>query len=377
MCFVSFYGLYNDNPRYIAEKLHEINPDVEIIWCINKKKSNMIDIPKYAKVIKMGSLKKLFYQNTSCVIVDNLAGWYSGVALKKDKESYKSLINRKTLNISTWHGTPKKKIGVDAYDSSEYRFSSTTEFLCAASEYEKKIFKNSFIGVENIIKVGMPRNDLLVNISDAKKNDIKKKFGIESDKKVVLYAPTYRDEKESNFYMNDYTYGLDIKRLIGNLKEKFGGDWVFIFRGHQFDQSKSSFVEFCRQLDTEIIDGNIYDDMAEYLSVSDVLITDYSGSLFDFALTKRPCFLYTPDLEHYFNSERGVYSVEVPYEYNITNDQLEECINGFEKGIYERKLMAFNKNIGAITDGKSSERIALAINRYIITGDFCFEHKDN
>lgn len=359
--FSSFFGQYNDNPKYVSEKLHEVAPDIKIYWIIDENRCNCDDIPEYIEPVKSRSLRKFYLQNRAKVLVDNLAGWYNMVVPQSRYNLYKLIKNKKVYNLSTWHGTPRKKIGVEAYEYDERNsaFFSTSDLIICNSDYLYNIFRVCYQDKVPFLITGTPRNDILINITDKQIIGLKEKLGLNQRKRTVLYAPTYRSiesgyDYEDNF---DFLYGLDINNLIKVLHKKFGGEWQFVFRGHQFDQSRSDFKSFVKNIDIDFVDGNRHDDMAEYLSVSDILITDYSSSMFDFAITGRPCFLYTPDREIYENSLRGVYEIDLPYNNNDSNQELFNSIYEFNMEYYNTKNKKFLKTIGMREDGNASSRV--------------------
>ena len=150
---------------------------------------------------------------------------------------------------------------------------------------------------------------------------------------------------------------IDIEKLIYSLSLKFGGDFSFVFRAHRrvIMRMKGEKIE----LSEKVHDGNIGDDMAEYLLCADVLITDYSGSLFDIALTTKPCFLFAPDRDHYEHQERGFYMnyEDLPYPISSSFEQLVENINDYSVELQEKRRKAFLDQIGNVEDGHASERV--------------------
>lgn len=142
----------------------------------------------------------------------------------------------------------------------------------------------------------MPRNDELVNNHDNKTAAyIRKYYNIPADNKIILYAPTYRKGKR-----NEATdYNLDVRGIVEAAKERFGGEWTILYRMHYFIKKRLP-------ADTKgqhIIDVTDYGDMQDLLLAADILITDYSSSVWDYSLLKRPCFLYTTDLDEYLETQ--------------------------------------------------------------------------
>ena len=119
--------------------------------------------------------------------------------------------------------------------------------------------------------------------------------------------------------------------------------------------------------------------MAEYLACADVLLTDYSSSMFDFALTGRPCFLFAPDREHYEKRERGFYMSydALPFPASYTGGELLEKIKTFDKESYKQKIAKFLAAIGDAEDGRASERITRCIIHFIRKGEKKLETVDH
>ena len=188
---------------------------------------------------------------------------------------------------------------------------------------------------------------------------IKKKLCLPIEKKILLFAPTFRNSSDLGGLeqLNTIDYGL----LYKNLKLRFGGEWCFVFRVHTCVLNQIKNQNICEKFKKYgLVDGNKGDDMAEYLCCADILLTDYSSSMFDYLLTERPCFLYTPDFFEYMNSERGVYMGldTLPFP-NATNlNELYESILFFDNEEYLNKVRTYQKTIGNFEDGNASKRIS-------------------
>lgn len=191
---------------------------------------------------------------------------------------------------------------------------------------------------------------------------LQSKLGLPIDKKILLFAPTFR--RSIGRSGAEQMRQLDISRILAKMKQKFGGEWAFVFRVHHSVQNAINTGEYQRDY---IIDGNLHPDMAEYLACSDALITDYSGSMFDFALTKKPCFLYVPDLDAYENEERGFYIdfEELPFPAALKSEGVIEIIDKFEVKEYERKVELFLDKIGNVEDGQAASRVVNCIVNYV------------
>lgn len=363
--FSSFGGQYNDNPKYVSIKLHEDCPDIEQIWVISKKGKELP--PPYARIVEYGT-EAYFKAIYECkVIVDN----HSGVRSSKYPKSiifsvwHKFLSRRRSgqLSISTWHGTPIKKIMMDEPNARQlYNYYSSTNYVVAGCTYTRDKLMCSLDNKDEIKMYGTPRNDIFFGSNRIK--ELKQKLGLPQDKKVALFAPTFRNsiEKSGLIQMKD----LNLSLLCEKLSSKFGGEWCFVFRAHNLVISQINMKE----IDPSgkiVINGNMHDDMAEYLACTDVLINDYSSSMFDFALTQKPCFLYTPDLVEYSSEERGLYMDirELPFPLSLTTAELIDSIDTFEFSDYKEKINVMLANLGNCENGNASAKIVEDIKNFI------------
>ncbi len=368
--FQSFGGQYNDNLKYISESLHALKPDIHIVWAVSQDKCNISDVPDYVSCVDIDSREYVYYSCKSHVLVDNMTG-IRGTIRREDSKVIRWLLSsKKQLNISTWHGTPIKKIGLDMKNNAPFSaYVTSSDYLIAGCRYTQVHLCKAFSPI-NVICCGTPRNDILVNgLTNSQKIRLKTKLGLPADKKIVLFAPTFRDAPEySGVYQME---NFDIQRILNTLQCRFGDEWVFVFRVHH---------EVLKEIDVEaisdkykgvVINGNTHDDMAEYLAISDALITDYSGSVFDYALTGKPGFLFTPDKDHYLNDERGVYIPleELPYPYAVDLNSFYQLIENYQEAEAKERIRRFNKKVGNCETGNASEFLAQRVISFIETGE--------
>ena len=352
--FNSFFGQYNDNPKYVSEVLRKKYPSIKQVWVVKKSINKFL--PKEFDTVRYASLKYYYYLANSVATVDNMMGSRGTFTDSKGNLLRKIFIGNKQYNISTWHGTPLKNIGNDVPGANKNTtYITSAVYLTSGCEYFSRCIKSSYPGVV-LKECGTPRNDILVNGVDSV-DQMKIKLNIPPEKHVVLFAPTFRDDiQQSGIAQMQH---LDIKRLLNELKKKFGGEWVFVYRVHHIVEEKLTDLSF----DNNVINGNYGEDMAEYLSISDVLITDYSSSMFDYALTKKPCFLFALDREYYESVERGFYvSInDLPFEFSGNNEELINCIIDFDEYSYKLKIEEFLLSIGNKENGTASEYVADSI----------------
>lgn len=367
--FLGLGGQYSDNVKYISQKLHEMNPETTIFWSISDKCNDKL--PSYVVPIQEISYAAINLRFSCHVVVDCDMGVTVPYCLPLFKYTKWIIKRSKQLTISTWHGTPLKKILLDDV-ASNCRYTSRrrllSDFIIAGCRFTKFVLIQSIQGNNeySAFLTGTPRNDILFNHDIEYKKSIRDRLKLPRNKKIFLFAPTFRDnvEQSGGFQMKE----LRIKQILDLCTQYWGGEWIWVFRLHprvllSIDSSayESSYI----------INGNNGDDMAEYLFCADILLTDYSSTMFDFMLTGRPCFLFAPDREHYEKQERGFYFNydSLPFPIAYTNAQLIENIKTFDKIAYKRNVDQFLQDIGNVEDGKASERIAECIVHFIKTGE--------
>lgn len=350
MC-VSFQGSgFGGNIKYIINELFKIDEDdIEVCWAVNNRHESYKNI----KFIKHRTLAFYYYLATSKVwICDTRIPWYW----------YKST---KQFYIQTWHGgIALKKIEKDAesvlttkYLKSAFHDSKMANLFISNSRFNTLLYRNAFWYDGEILECGYPRNDILVANHIEEANDIKYlKFGICTQQKIVLYAPTFRVGK------NIDVYDIDLQRCLVALKEKYNDDFQLLVRFHP-NISKMS-KDFVRKF--KCIDVTFYEDMQELLLIADVLITDYSSTMFEFALMQKPVFLYANDEDDY-KADRGYYFEldSLPFSVSRTNDELYKNIISFDEVRYKENLKEFMKELGINETGKASSIVAKRIIREI------------
>ena len=228
------------------------------------------------------------------------------------------------------------KVKNEAWVAKADELGNETDFIVSNSEFENMVYRTSYWENTEILEYGHARNDMLLN--KTKYNKMNKKvreyYNIGKNTKILLYAPTFRDDFSAD------TYNLDYAKLLEAVKEKFGGNWVLMVRFH----FKLRNVDFSDDLSDNIINATDYYDMQELLCAADIGITDYSSWLCDFVLTDKPGFIYCSDMDKYVD-ERGFYYPlsETPFPISKTNEEFYENIINFDAKKYEKKRQEFLK----------------------------------
>lgn len=344
-CFGGKSG-YGCNCKYIVEKLLSEEYSVEIVWCVENNSS--WQFPKGIRTVVYNSLEYFRDLYTAGIIIDNC-----GVTCYPYKRKEQYMMN-------TWHGSgPFKKVGVslyvddeDIYEQYIKMFSYVDVFLSNSAD-NTEMFRDSFLYCGEIYESGSPRNDILFTQNNIKEQ-IYKKFGIESGKKILLYAPTFRGGwAEAGADSSFDWYDLDMQYVLETLSQRFGGEFILMYRFHNvlYEYGKpNTFYPFG-------IDVTYYPDVMELLVAADILITDYSSVMWDFSLQRRPVFLYHND-ECEYSDDRGFYwpIARWPYPRAHTCEELCQVIRRFSEEEYLQKLEVFFEEDPSYDDGHASER---------------------
>lgn len=341
---------YSDNLKYIGEALRAEGKKYQLIYAGKALKCFDELENKGITPIELNSLKFFYYGMTSKVIVTN-SGGVSYLPLKKSQ-----------FVINTWHGGGAyKKIGIDMYEDSKlFRkdlllAARETDVMLTTCERFKEIFCRAMLIPENKFwSIGMPRNDCLLQLNHEKEIAVKNKLGLSDTDRLVLFAPTYR--KVDDNYFNDsvaVSYGINEEMVLNALHNRFGGDWVFAYRYHPCIVNKQTI-----QHSKRIIDLSDYDDMQELLLAADVLINDFSSSMWDFMLTGKPCFIFAKDLKHYIETT-DLYTPleEWPFPVAESNEKLDENIREFDELSYKTACRKHYDALGGCESGKATQYV--------------------
>ena len=338
----NFFGKgYGDSPKYVVEEIFEQNKDYKIVWLVKKYDHNM---PDKVRQVKRGTFSELYYLSTARVWIDN-SRKHAGITKRKVQ-----------FYIQTWHGgIALKKIEGDSkealttnYIKSAKSDSKMIDVLLSNSKYFSKIFEKSF-WYEGIIKeTGMPRSDIFFRSTDNIKMKVRDFYGLQSNQKIALYVPTFRDDHSSD------AYDLEYLKLLDELGKKFGEDWIILVRMHPNAGEYQSKVRYS----SKVLDGSKYSDVNELIMSSDLVITDYSSCMFDGMLAKTRVILYTPDAKEYLSS-RGMYFslAELPFPHGKNNEELRRIIRTYDDDRMREAYRKFAKIVGMVDDGGASKRV--------------------
>ena len=350
--FESFMGRNcSGQPKYVYKYLQEAYGDkYKCIWVVDRKG---VEIPGKHKICKRFSLKYYYYMNRSKYWVNNMR---QPLSIPRREE---------TVMLATWHGTPLKRLVFDMddvhsanprYKDIVFKQTRAWDYLLSDNPFSTERFQSCFrFEKEKILEYGYPANDpMYAPDREEQAAKIKEKLGIPKDKKVILYAPTWRDDQ---FYEAGQ-YGFELDLDVNRLQEEFGDEYVLLLRLHYFivDQlDLSKYGDFT-------VDGSSYDDITDLYLISDMLITDYSSVFFDYANLKRPVLYYTYDLDKYRDVLRGFYldmEKDLPGPLLLTNDEVVDAIKNIDKikEQYKDRYEEFYNRFCGVDDGHAAQRV--------------------
>lgn len=343
--FCSYYGRgYSDNPKAIAEAMLAAKTNAKLVWLVKNEKE-AATLPEGIEPCPYDSVKRIWALATARVWVDNC-------------RKYERFKKKNQFYLQTWHGFPLKRIEKDAIESlpadferGAVRDSRHTDLLLSNSAFETEVLRRCFWYDGEIAEYGSPRNDVFFNPKPEILSKVREMFALPENQKLVLYAPTFRADHSME------AYALDAKKLHEACCQRFGGDWTVLIRLHPnvAEQSKALFPYD----GNTIVDATMYPDMQELLSAADILITDYSSSMFDFALSGKPCFLFALDIDDYAKDRNFYFSLQdLPFPLADSNDAMAELVKNFEEEKYNDKRKDFYQSLAFCEDGKAAQRCA-------------------
>ena len=282
--FEAYWGAqYSCNPRALYEYIDHEHPEYKCVWSLTDEKTpikgNGIRVQRY-------SAEYYYYLATAKYFVNNV----------NFENAYKK--RQGQIEIQTMHGTPFKSMGLDVKDDfpdekavrNYIKRNRRWNYLVVQGKFSESMAWQWFRYKGNILRTGYPRTDDLFNVSDEEKISLKNLYGIPSDKKVILYAPTFR-------HKGKYEMPLDLDLMRKNLSDEY----VLLVRLHHFVSESYKVPED----GSFIFDAGKYSSIDDFYKVADALVTDYSSVMFDYALTGKKLIFFAYDLEEYTGSIRG------------------------------------------------------------------------
>ena len=289
---------YNDSSKAIYERMISDKrfSDYTFYWGLD---DISVDIPGSPVKVKADTWK-YFKTAFACKYWITCVNIERSLRFKKKNQIY----------LNTDHGITIKTCGNDAVGRKDYDF-YYINYYCVSGTYERNMYIRVFnLNPKSIIPTGLPRNDELYHISSEEVLGIKKRLGLDN-KKIILYAPTWRDSTDVG-----KTYTITPPITLEKWQESLGDEYVLLLRAHPYT-TKLLGVEF----NEFIRDYSSYNTVNDLIKISDILISDYSAIIFDFSITEKPIFCFAYDYDDYAKNRGIALDLKTEFPGGIVQDE--------------------------------------------------------
>ena len=347
--YTSFLGRqYSDNPRAIHQELVRRGAPLEHLWVVY---DGRCAVPETATAVREGSRE--YYESMAraryVISNDHFPDWFE----RRDDQ----------VCLQTWHGTPLKRLGLDATNSRRPlrrlprnwdRQLRNWQYVLSPNRFSTPIMRRAYQIEGEILETGYPRVDVLARPDrDVLSRKLRARLDLPDDKRIVLYAPTFRD----HVIDRRNRYRLELALDVDRLRQAVSEDTVVLFRKHHYIVDPVPVTD-----DGFVRDVSSYPDGTELMLAADVLVTDYSSMMVDFANTGRPMLFYTYDLDAYEEEIRGFnldFGATLPGPLLRTTDELGEALRGLDgvRAEYAERYATFRSTFCELDDGHATARV--------------------
>ena len=339
-----WYRGYLCNPRAIYEKLHELAPNVQAVWIVDREHAG--SMPPGVEHVIAGSRAYYRAMARAKYFVNNVN--FPNEFAKREG----------TIHVQTHHGTPLKTMGLDLRDAFMagqrmnferlLRRAARWDYSISANAFSTLVWERAYPTRYESLEVGYPRNDALANATEEDVERVRAELGVAPGQRVILFAPTHRE------YLLRYRPTVDIGRLADDL----GPEYTILLRLHYFYKNDPELEQAGR---AGIIDASGHPSIEELCVAADVLLTDYSSVMFDYAVLDRPIVVHAPDWDVY-RTLRGTYFDLLAEPPGVVTATHEELIAAFRSGAVAgedaaRLRAAFRARFCSLEDGRAAERV--------------------
>lgn len=345
--FESFFGKqYAGQPKYIYEYLLSLNLPYTFVWVYQKDTNT---IPGNPTIVKRGSIEYFKFVARAEYLVNNIVFPFHN---KRSETTY----------LQTWHGTPLKRLGFDIdvegpeVNAREnfYKESRNWDYLMTQNSYTSDILRRAFKFDKQIIELGYPHNDIFFQNNQSKIIEIKEKLNIPTNKKIILYASTWRDGDSNGGWSFNFTLKFDLLKWKKLLSEEY----ILLVRMHHLITD----IKDMEEVKGFAFNVSNYDDIQELSLLSDILITDYSSVFFDYAVSRKPILFYAYDLKEYAEKLRGFYldmHQDMPGPVLETDEELLSSIMNIDtiEIEYKNKYKKFIDTFCYLDNGLSAKKV--------------------
>ena len=346
----SFAGRYSDNPRVLFEALRARGGDHEHVWLASP--AHRQGFPPGVSAVGIDTPAAVEALERADVVVAN-----THVELEWTKAS-------SAVHLQTWHGTPLKRIHHDVLWAPEGRLTALDrdvarwDLLLSPNAASTPRLRGAFGFRGEVLETGYPRNDVLSSPDrDAVRARVRTELGLAEGTTAVLYTPTWRDQDHFAPGRPDISLALGVERFA----EVMGEDWCLLPRLHYMMTDRMAPLS-----GPGVRDVSRYPDVAELYLAADVMITDYSSTMFDFAVTGKPMVFFTYDHAAFRDELRGFYFDPLPEAPGPVVETAEEVLAALAdldavRERYAQRYAAFQERWCHLEDGRATDRVIEAL----------------
>ena len=270
-------------------------------------------------------------------------------------------------HVRLGRGIPVKRIGADVTGVASLAVATTRRQTADAKRWDvlvtghpeaSAIYRRAFELPGTVFEAGQPRLDALVDADAmARKADVRSRLGIGASERLLLYAPTWRDNLFSRWNQYVMPESLDLGRLL----DRLGTGWRLLVKNHPSVANRTG-----KRLDPRVINGYRYPEMTDLYLAADALVTDYSSAVFDFAVTRKPLLIFAPDLEEFSTRTRGVYwdmEADLPGPVLKSTDEVIEHLETLPEveAQWRTRYDQFYARFCNMEDGRAAQRLVQAV----------------
>ncbi len=339
---------YGSEGKAIVDRLLEMKKGLDIVWvCKNDNES----MPDGVRAVKRNSLRFIYDFVTAKVWIDNRR---KKIYFRKRRGQY---------YIQTWHGSVCiKKVEADAADTLKKRYvqsaindSKMADLLVSGSKWRTRNMKSAFWYDGEILEADLYRTSKQTENMKIVASEVKKSLGISEHANIVLYAPTFRSDKNLDCYNINYSALLDA------VTERFGGEWFVVVRLHPNMSEYSAKIEYS----DHILNGSLFPQINDLICACNILISDFSGVIFSGFRFGKIVLLYASDYDKYITKERNLYFdyEKLPSPIAKSNAQLGDVIRKFDEEQYELRRKTFVDEIGFFSNDAAKELADIIIDK--------------
>ncbi len=341
----SFNGRYSDSPRAVHEAILRRGDPHDQLWLVDPDHGS--GFPPGVDTVPIHTAAAVRALESADLVVSN-----SHLEMEWTKAAGATY-------VQTWHGTPLKRIHADARGGPPgllehlSRDVERWDVLLSPNSYSTATMRRAFRWDGEVLETGYPRNDVLLSDrAGALREAVRRELGVEEGHTAVLYTPTWRDDAFWDEGPGAGVLALDVDRFTAGLGDRS----LLLLRLHYKLDGLSEAVEH-----PAVVDVSRYPETAHLYLAADAMVTDYSSTMFDFAVTGKPLLFYTYDLEHYRDEVRGFYfdlSVDPPGPLAATTDELVEHLGDVDRlgESHAARYARFRERFCHLDDGAATER---------------------